>query len=479
MGVVVMSDGLPVTLDTKLWSLNPETMSPWSATSYVGSDTLDPRAVWRTQRAVRTVVGFLARNVAQVPLHAFGLQVDGDRERLPADRPLSRLLRTPAKTSTAYEAMQTLVVDVCMWERFAAWIVGDGPTLEVVRIPPELWRFRRDRFHRPVTIAIFDEHGDAQEHPLDQFLWLDGYPVGPERDSSPMQYLQALLTEEAESANYRTELWRGGARMPGWIERPPDAPDWSKTARTNFRTSWQEFASGGARAGRTPILEDGMQYHEITNAITPETAQQLESRKFSLAEVAAAFFVPPVFVGLLDNANYSNVTAYREILYADTLGTWFTQIQQAHNSRLLTHPAVQAGDGEFVEFNVAEKLKMSFDEQAKIFQTTTGAPIMTRNEARRRLNLKALPGADELVVPLNVLEGGQASPTDSAPGSSAGGGGASTSTAAARSLSVAEVVQKVYLGVGKVITADEARQIINDAGGHLNTPGPEFAPGGA
>lgn len=35
---------------------------------------------------------------------------------------------------------------------------------------------------------------------------------------------------------------------------------------------------------------------------------------------------------------------------------------------------------------------------------------------------------------------------------------------------LAEVVQKVYLGVGKVITADEAREIVNKAGGDLSIP---------
>jgi hypothetical protein len=40
---------------------------------------------------------------------------------------------------------------------------------------------------------------------------------------------------------------------------------------------------------------------------------------------------------------------------------------------------------------------------------------MTRNEARARLNLPHLEGADDLIVPLNVTQGGQASPTDSAP----------------------------------------------------------------
>jgi len=47
-------------------------------------------------------------------------------------------------------------------------------------------------------------------------------------------------------------------------------------------------------------------------------------------------------------------------------------------------------------------------------------------------------------------------------------GGVSAPETGARSLSVAEVVQKVYLGVGKVINADEARRIINDAGGDLD-----------
>jgi hypothetical protein len=48
---------------------------------------------------------------------------------------------------------------------------------------------------------------------------------------------------------------------------------------------------------------------------------------------------------------------------------------------------------------------------------------MTRAEARARLNLPHLEGTDELIVPLNVLEGGQASPTDSGSQNRAGANG--------------------------------------------------------
>ena len=37
----------------------------------------------------------------------------------------------------------------------------------------------------------------------------------------------------------------------------------------------------------------------------------------------------------------------------------------------------------------------------------------------------------------------------------------------------------VYLGVGKVITSDEAREIVNESGGDLPLPGPDFTPEGA
>lgn len=45
-----------------------------------------------------------------------------------------------------------------------------------------------------------------------------------------------------------------------------------------------------------------------------------------------------------------------------------------------------------------------------------------------------------------------------------------TNTTDNEGMRLAEVVQKVYLGVGKVITSDEARQIVNKAGGDLSIP---------
>lgn len=476
MGVTIVSGASTVTLSSRIWSWNSNMQvigSSASVSDIGGGNLYNPDYVWRTQRSVRTVVGFLANNIAQVPLHGFQLEADGDRARVPDSSKLAKALKSPHPSSTPFEFMRQLVIDRSLWDRYAALKVETGDGVELVRLPPRRWRFRRDVTDLPTAVVWQRADGSAVEYSLDMLLWTDAYSTGAE--ATPMDALFDLLTEQDESGKYRTELWQNGARLPGWIERPMDSPPWSRLARDNFRTGWQEYASGGTRVGRSPILEDGMKYHEATNGVTPEAAQQIESRKLSIAEVAAAFHIPPVFVGLLDDANYANVSAYRESLYADVLGPDFQSIQQAYNARFV---ADVAEPGQFVEFNTAEKLRMAFEEQAKIFQTSTGGPIMTRNEARKRINLPRIDGADELIVPLNVLTGGQASPTDSAPDDTSTGGGASAAAdkAATRQLSVAEVIQKVYLGVGKVITADEARQIINAAAGELGVPGPDFAP---
>ena len=86
-------------------------------------------------------------------------------------------------------------------------------------------------------------------------------------------------------------------------------------------------------------------------------------------------------------------------------------LQQRINAFLL--PMVGADPDEtYVEFDLTEKLKGSFEERASILQAAVGGPWMTRNEARADNNLPPLEGGDELIVPLNVLEGGQSSPQD-------------------------------------------------------------------
>jgi phage portal protein len=194
------------------------------------------------------------------------------------------------------------------------------------------------------------------------------------------------------------------------LERPSGAPRWSDAAREAFREDWYaKYTGSGSHAGGTPILEDGMTLNRVDYSATDQ--QYIEGVQLSFTTVASVFHINPTMVGVLDNANYSNVREFRKMLYGDTLGPIIAQVESALNAWLL--PIMGVDDKVYVEFNVAEKLQGDFEAQSQFFQSAVGRPYMSANEARARLNLRAVAGGDDIVTPLNVLVGGQASPQDS------------------------------------------------------------------
>lgn len=165
------------------------------------------------------------------------------------------------------------------------------------------------------------------------------------------------------------------------------------------------FSGGeGTDSGGIPILEDGMRF--VDPAINDKEAEWAESMRLTREDVAAAYHVNPSIVWSNDGQTYAS-TRVRESarsLYADTLGPLLRLVQDGIRSKLV--PMIGADQKSYAEFDITAKLAGSFEGQASVLSTSTGGPWMTRNEARARQNLPAVEGGDELIVPMNVTEGG-------------------------------------------------------------------------
>jgi hypothetical protein len=234
-------------------------------------------------------------------------------------------------------------------------------------------------------------------------------PEYPHLGVTPVQTLKHILYEQIAAVVYRQQRWEKGGRVGHVITRPAAAPAWSLDAEERFRREWRNSYSGNyaAEGGSTPILQDGMTLTKVGFSAVED--EFVEASKLALTTVAAVYHVNPTMLGLLDNANYSNVREFRRMLYGDTLGPWLSMIEDRVNNFVV--PKVQGRDQQlYVEFNIAEKLQGSFEEQATVASMAVGGPYMTRNEYRLRQNLPPIDGADELIVPMNVVTGGQPSP---------------------------------------------------------------------
>jgi len=405
---VVMSVGALVDVQTPWW---PLTQSQGGSLRLYDEYTRDYAALYREQPNVRVCVDFLARNIAQLGLHVFRRVSDTDRERL-TDHPLAQVLSKPLPAQfkvTRYRLIESLVSDLGVYFN-AYWLkvrredgaAGGDPPLGLLRVPPAYVEVSGGLFPSGYTIAL--SGGEIEVAPED-IVHFRGYNAeSAVIGLSPLETLRRVLAEEHAAGDYREHFWANAARMAGIIERPATAPEWSPAARQRFKAEFEALYSGGPNSGRTAILEEGMEWKEAS--FNPQESEYLGGRKLTREECARAYHIPLPMVGILDHATFSNIKEQHKNLYQDSLGPWLAMIEGDIDLQLL--PEFEGADGVYVEFNIAEKLQGSFEEQTEALGRAVGRPWMTANEARARQNLPAIGGdADRLVTPLNVLVAGE------------------------------------------------------------------------
>lgn len=388
----------------------------------------DIEQFWRSQPALRKVIGFVARNVASIPLHTHERVGDNDRRRI-TDHPLPRVLSRPQPYVGAFRFWEAVISDGLLYDRWAVlkdW--QDDGSLNLVQIPSWRLSFPVDPLRRVTGARIWVGDSDILDQgedgwaplPLSELIFDHGYAPRT-AGLSPVETLKDLLDESNESVQYRRDVWRNGGHESKYIYRPATA-SWTSEQRSRFVEGLTKFLKGGTGSGGTMLLEDGMEMRSAP-LMKSTDAMDLEGRTLTASEVASAFFVAPELIGIREG-NFSNIDAFRQSLYRDSLGPYITAWEQAIDIGLTDDLA--QGRSLYVEAHVDAKLRGSFIEQAQVLQSATGAPWMARNEARSRLNMPPIEGGETLVTPLNVLVGGQASPRDSGSqnrtGSSSNGG---------------------------------------------------------
>lgn len=375
---------------------------------------LTARQLYASQANLHAVVSFLADSVAQLPLKVYKRNDENDRER-DRDSTAAKLLYRPNADQTAYELINALCVELLLMGVATLWILPD-PDSESgyqLRLIPKEWITNTERKtnYAPDSIRVCaDGPGSFIDIPRTDFVQFRMYsPGNPGGYQSPIAALRQTLNEQIQADRFRTEVWSSSGRFNAYITRPKDVAPWSDDQKRAWLSAFREgWGRSGANAGKMPLLEDGMEIKPYQ--FNAKEAQYAETKQLSREDVAAAFHVNPSLIWHTTTQTYASAKDNARALYADCLGPTIQMLQQRINAFLL--PMIGADPDTYVEFDLSEKLKGSFEERASILQSSVGGPWMTRNEARADNNLPPIEGGDELIVPLNVIEGGQASPQD-------------------------------------------------------------------
>lgn len=373
----------------------------------------DPNALEPTgveSHPLREVVDFIATHIASLPLKVYKRLPDGGRERVRTG-PLAELLANPSGNPaiSPYAFWLSLITDGLLADRYlAVQVEGHDGAPHLKRIPPRRWSVTSDDFDEITGVKV-QVAGQTRKYDIhkDPILLGVGYSYAGAKGSPKRARLKDVLKEYEASVEYRRNVNKRGIQAPLVIERDRPWPDEQSAQR--FRQSMRAFVHGGASTGGGMLLEDGMKANQLAS-FKPIDVADLDARDKVKIDVANAYGIPPELLGIREG-NFSNLTAFKNMLYGTYLDPYIVAFEQSLNwclrDRIYTYDK-----GVYIEFDREGQLRGDPIAQYQALSTATGRPFLTTNEARELLNKPNLPEGDGLVTPLNVLVGGQTSPQD-------------------------------------------------------------------
>lgn len=148
--------------------------------------------------------------------------------------------------------------------------------------------------------------------------------------------------------------------------------------RLEFRENLEELA-GSLNAGKTPLLEGGMEVGDV--GINPDDAQLLQSRGFSVEEVCRWFRVPPWMIGHTEKSTSWGTGIESQMIgfLVFTIGPWLRRIEQAIAKDLML-PADRSRF--YPKFAVEGLLRADSAARAAFYSVMVDKGILTRDEVR-------------------------------------------------------------------------------------------------
>lgn len=343
--------------------------------------------------AVFACVAVLAESFAILPPVLY--RQDGRKRVRVTDHWLNRLLKRPNRYQNGFEWREMLQGHLALRGNAYNQILSNGRG-EIVELLP----LNPDRVKVMVNADgsyyyLYNAPDGSQQTLTRGEVWhLKGLAPDYYRGYNPIELNRDGLGIALAAQAYGAKFFGNDAKPSGgWIEFAGKFS--SDEAKQIFKDSWQE-AHGGNNRGKIAVLESGMKYHEI--GVSNADAQFLETRRFSIEDIARLFRVPPHRIGHLDKATNNNIEHQGLEFVTYSLSSWVERWKWAIESDLLL-------DDEDVEvdFDYARLLKGDSKSRSLYYHNGILDGWMVRNEARQMEGLDPLDGLDEPLRPLNMV----------------------------------------------------------------------------
>ncbi len=372
---------------------------PVGATSLAGvrvdADTaLKLSAAWACVRII-------SESVAGLPLPIYRMRPDGGKERDSTHPLYDTLQYQPNEWQTAQQWRQQMTTAALLRGCGYSEMVP-GPRGPMTRVRPlhNDWLTLPKDMTDPASTYTYREPGQqAREIRNDLVFRLDGMTLDGVTPCSVIEYARESMGIGLAAEQYAGRVFSQDGRPRGTLEHPGKL---SKDAADRLKESWQESYAGLGNAHKVAVLQEGMKFNAIS--VTPDDAQMLASREFSVEDICRWFGVPPHMVGSTAKVTSwgSGIEQLSIGFVTYTLLPWLKRWEQSIRRDLIFDKA-----NVFAEHVLDGLLRGDQESRYRAYMIGLTGTFLSPNDVRRLENMNPRPGGDVYQNPA-ITPGGTA-----------------------------------------------------------------------
>ncbi len=341
----------------------------------------------------------IAETVAMLPRIVYQRLDNGGKERA-GNHPLYSLLHDqPNRRQTSFEFVDMLQMHALFrGNGYAKILPGPrGPVDRLIPIHPD--RVTPEELdEETMRYQVVEKDGSTKIYNDDEIFHLRGLSLDGVNGVSVVTYARESLGLTLAAKRFGAKYFGNYAKPGGVLKHPGNL---SEEAQERLRNQ-TEAMTNGENIHRTMILEEGMEWQQVT--ISPEDSQMLQTREFQAEDVCRWFRVPPHMVGLTSKAT-SWGTGIEELsrgFVTFVLMPWLVRWQQ-----LISKDLIVASDKFFVEFLTDALLKGDIEKRYNAYAIGRQWGWLATNEIRKFENMNPTDwGDDDQLTPLNMQKSG-------------------------------------------------------------------------
>jgi HK97 family phage portal protein len=235
----------------------------------------------------------------------------------------------------------------------------------------------------------------SPSRPGGEFLHIAGLSDNGLYGLSPIEKAQQAIGLGLATEKFGAKFFGNGSQLAGTIEMPPGSVA-TQAQLEQLGEMWRRKFSGVDKAWSVPVLQNGAKFN--AGQLPNDAAQFIETRKFSVSEIARLYRVPPHMIGDVEKSTSwgSGIEEQGIGFVTYTLATWIRRLELAL-SQLTPR-------GQYLKWNVNSLLRGDIQSRYSAYQTGVAGGWINRNEVREWEDLAPVDGLDDFLIPVSQAQ---------------------------------------------------------------------------